>query len=217
MKAYKGFDKDMKCRGFQFKEGETYEEPEAKLCERGFHACEAPLDCFNYYAPAQSEYHEVELEEVTDERENDTKRVGKKIKIGAKLSIRNLVDAQIEYVNERTIPENSNHAAGDRGAASATGDRGAASATGDWGAASATGDRGAASATGVGCIAVASGYLGRAKAAIGCAICLCERGEWNGITYPLLSVKAAIIDGITLKPDVWYILKNGEFTEVRDD
>ena len=51
MKAYKGFDKDMKCRGFQFKEGETYEEPEAKLCEKGFHACEAPLGVMEYYPP----------------------------------------------------------------------------------------------------------------------------------------------------------------------
>ena len=48
MKAYKGFNTDMTCRGFKFEEGKTYEEPEAKLCKSGFHACENPLDCFNY-------------------------------------------------------------------------------------------------------------------------------------------------------------------------
>lgn len=75
MKAYKGFNKDMTCRGFQFEEGKTYEEKEAKLCETGFHACENPLDCYNYYAPGGSVYHEVELDDVSDERNNDDTKV----------------------------------------------------------------------------------------------------------------------------------------------
>ena len=57
MKAYKGFNSDMTCRGFQFKEGETYKEENAKLCESGFHACEDPIDCFNYYNPNESVLH----------------------------------------------------------------------------------------------------------------------------------------------------------------
>lgn len=68
MKAYKGFNKDMTCRGFQFEEGKTYHEKYADLCQSGFHACENPLDCFEYYAPGQSVYHEVELEDVSDQR-----------------------------------------------------------------------------------------------------------------------------------------------------
>ena len=63
MKAYKGFNKDMTCRGFQFKEGETYIEDKAELCRNGFHACERPLDIFAYYSPAESVYHEVELDD----------------------------------------------------------------------------------------------------------------------------------------------------------
>ena len=73
MKAYKGFGQDMKCRDFQFEEGKTYELPEGEkpqLCNNGFHACEAPIDCLKYYDPAHSVYHEVELdgewEEVAD-------------------------------------------------------------------------------------------------------------------------------------------------------
>ena len=77
MKAYKGFNKDMTCRGFKFEEGKEYHEDSAVLCDCGFHACEAPLDCFGYYSPAESVYHEVELDEVSDERESDSKICGK--------------------------------------------------------------------------------------------------------------------------------------------
>lgn len=87
MKAYKGFDKNMQCRGFQFREDETFHEEKAKLCEAGFHACEAPLDVFKYYAPANSVYHEVELGNVSDEREDDSKVCAKMIKVGAEINV----------------------------------------------------------------------------------------------------------------------------------
>ena len=236
MKAYKGFNKDMTCRGFQFKEGETYQEDNAVLCESGFHACENPLDCFRYYAPNNSVYHEVELGEVTDEHsEDDSKRCGNIIKIGARLDIAGIVKAHFEYVKSNCDKENASSATGDcgassatgdygassatgyRGASSATGDCGASSATGNCGASSATGDYGASSATGLNCIALSTGYAGKAKASIGSAICVCERGEWNGETYPLLSIKAAIVDGEKIKADTWYRLENGEFVEVVED
>ena len=107
MKCYKGFDKDMQCRGYQYKEGETYKLPEgeeAELCESGFHACEDPLDCFGYYAPAESVYHEVELD-ATDAKGNDSKRVGKRIKIGAALDVAGICKAHFEYVKEHTTNE----------------------------------------------------------------------------------------------------------------
>ena len=107
-------------------------------------------------------------------------------------------------------------ATGNRGAASATGDQGAASATGDQGAASATGNRGAASATGKSGVALAAGIECKAMGTLGCAICCVERGEWDGETYPIIAVKAAIVDGETIMPGVWYTLKNGEFTEVTE-
>ena len=104
MKLYKGFDKNMKCRDFQYKEGKTYTHPGTpKLCDEGFHACEVPLDCLKYYAPADgSIYREVEMEGVTDEHGDDSKRVGKVIKIGAKLRIRDLVRFSIDIFKKNT-------------------------------------------------------------------------------------------------------------------
>ena len=157
MKAYKGFNADMTCRGFQYKEGETYHEDIADLCHKGFHACERPLDVLAYYSPNSSVYHEVELDDVSEQREEDSKVCAKFIKIGAKVDIATLVEATIDYTVSKCDPVKSQHAKKDRGAASATGwsgvasatgDNGAASATGAWSVASATGRRGAASATG---------------------------------------------------------------------
>ena len=124
MKAFKGFKKDMTCRGFQFEEGKTYELPEgeeAKLCESGFHACEMPLDVFSYYPPSSSVYHAVDLENVSNERRDDSKVCASKIKIGAKLDIAGIVKAQIEYIKERAHEVEGGHASKNQGAASATG------------------------------------------------------------------------------------------------
>ena len=108
MKAYKGFDKNMQCRGFQYEEGKTYELPdgeEAKLCETGFHACEAPLDCFGYYNPGESVFHEVDLDATEEKSSDDSKRVGHKITIGAKLDVAGIVKAQFEYTKEHCTNE----------------------------------------------------------------------------------------------------------------
>ena len=165
MKMYKGFDKDLKCRDFQYEIGKTYEEPTAELCESGFHACERPLDVFRYYAPGEmSRYCEVDLDDVSDQMSEDSKRCGKKIAVKAEIGIAGLVKAAVEYTMEKAIPENSEHATGERGAASATGEQGAASATGLLGAASATGWYGAASATGWYGAASATGLQGAASA-----------------------------------------------------
>ena len=164
MKAYKGFNADMTCRGFQYKEGETYHEDIADLCHKGFHACERPLDVLAYYSPNSSVYHEVELDDVSEQREEDSKVCAKFIKIGAKVDIATLVEATVDYTVSKCNPVKSQHAKKDRGAASATGWNGAALATGDRGAASAIGRRGAASATGWTSAALATGDKGAASA-----------------------------------------------------
>ena len=157
MKAYKGFNPDMTCRGFQYEEGKTYETNKAVLCETGFHACKMPLDVFRYYPPASggrmNKFHEVELEDVCNRGESvidDTKVCAKKIRIGAELDIAALVNAQIAYVKEH-CDEGKGMTAGEYGAATA-GDRGAATA----------GDRGAATAGT--CGAATAGTCGAATA-----------------------------------------------------
>ena len=146
IKAYKGFNKDMTCRGFQYEEGKEYETDKVEVCETGFHACEYPLDCFSYYSPNVSVYHEVEQDGEISRSDGDSKVASSKIKIGASINIAGIVKAAIEYTTKRTNKEND--ATGDYGASSATGNYGASSATGDYGASSATGNYGASSATG---------------------------------------------------------------------
>lgn len=102
MKAYKGFDKDLKCRDFQFEIGKEYEENEAPLCNKGFHACEYPLDCFGYYSPTESRFCEVELDATDDRHSDDSKVCGSKIKIGAEIGAEGIIKAAIKYIVERT-------------------------------------------------------------------------------------------------------------------
>ena len=164
VKSYKGFNKDMTCRGFQYKEGKEYEISKAVVCNEGFHACEHPLDCLGYYPPNTSVYHEVEQtgEFSSDSGNRDSKIASTKIKIGAKLSITGLVQAAIDFTKSKTVT--TQDVTGNRGASSATGTCGASSATGNCGASSATGNRGASSATGTCGASSATGTCGASSA-----------------------------------------------------
>ena len=158
IKTYKGFNKDMTCRDFKYEEGKEYEiKEDVKCCENGFHACEYPLDCFYYYAPSESVYHEVKQSGKLSRDNDDTKVASSKIKIGAAISIAGIVKASFEYIKARADETKAHHsvdnnkansATGNRSANSATGYGSANSATGDWSANSATGNRSANSATG---------------------------------------------------------------------
>ncbi|MCG4780466.1 hypothetical protein L0P51_05890 [Acetatifactor sp. DFI.5.50] len=162
IKSYKGFNKDMTCRGFQYEEGKEYEEETADACHSGFHACEYPLDCLGYYSPNESVYHEVEQNGEFDRGEDDSKVASTKIKIGARLDISGLVKAAIDFTMSRVKKEAESDE--DYGASSATGYKGASSATGDYGASSATGNCGASSATGNCGASSATGYKGASSA-----------------------------------------------------
>ena len=180
LKTYKGFNKDMTCRDFQYEEGKEYQTEEAKACKNGFHACEYPLDVFKYYSPNESVFHEVEQSGDISKDSDDSKIASTKIKIGASINIAGLVKAAIEYTTARvdkTKKSDENYGAssatgdygassatGDYGASSATGYKGASSATGDYGASSATGDYGASSATGNCGASSATGYKGASSA-----------------------------------------------------
>ena len=175
IKSYKGFNKDMTCRGFQYEEGKEYEEETADVCHSGFHACEHPLDCLGYYSPNESVYHEVEQSGEFDRGEDDSKVASTKIKVGVRLDVAGLVKAAIDFTMSRVKKEarsdedcGASSATGYCGASSATGDYGASSATGDYGASSATGNCGASSATGYKGASSATGYKGASSATGDC-------------------------------------------------
>ena len=225
IKSYKGFNKDMNCRGFQYEEGKEYEEETADACHSGFHACEYPLDCLGYYSPNESVYHEVEQNGEFDRGEDDSKVASTKIKIGARLDISGLVKAAIDFTMSRVKKEAESDE--DYGASSATGDYGASSATGYCGASSATGYKGASSANDSESVAVAWGYKGKAMGVIGSHIVL---AEWKYIgskeddrydraeqeAWEFVGAKMFRVDGEKVKPDTWYRLENGELVEVEN-
>ena len=220
MKAYKGFNKDMTCMGFRFEEGKTYEEQKAELCRKGFHACAMPLDCLNYYHLNNSVYHEVDLDEVDPRRENDSKVCGKKIRIGAQLSIGDIVKASIEYVKTKSAPTTGDgaHSAttGDGAHSATTGDGAHSATTGDRAHSATTGDWAHSEAKGKNAIAAALGIESQARGAMGCWIVLAEYEKKENV-WELCAVKSAQVDGINIKPDIWYQLKNGEFVEVENE
>ena len=226
MKSYKGFNKDMTCRDFQYEEGKEYEETAAEVCETGFHSCEYPLDCFRYYDPAHSVYHEVEADGEIDKADDGTKLASTKLKIGAELNIAGLVKASIEYTIKRTKKEAG--AAEFYGASSATGNYGASSATGDCGASSATGYRGASSADNATAVAIAWGACSKAKGVIGSYLVFAD-WEYNGNaddddfekadagidSWTFKGAKMVRVDGKNIKENTWYTIKNGEVLEAQ--
>lgn len=204
MKLYKGFDKDLKCRDYQFEVGKEYEEEKADICNCGFHACENPLDVFGYYPPADSRYCEVDLD-VNDQKSDDSKRVGKHIKINAEIGLPGLIKAGVEYTKDQVDWEHAK--------VSNTGKRSAATNTGYQSAATNTGDQSAATVTGKESVAMAVGYDSKAKGALGCYIVLAEWKQIDG-EYHIVDVQSAKVDGETVKADTFYKLVNGKFVEV---
>ena len=149
MKCFKGFDKDLKCRDFQYEIGKEYTEEKADICNCGFHACEFPMDVFGYYPPSDSRYCEVELEENGQKSSDDIKRVGKKISVKAEIGIAGIIKAGVEYIKEQVDWEDDKATnTGNQSAATNTGDRSAATNTGYRSAATNTGNQSAATNTG---------------------------------------------------------------------
>ena len=227
IKAFKGFNRDMTCRDFQYEEGKEYETDKAEACECGFHASEYPLDVFSYYPPGTSVYHEVEQSGKLDKSESD-KVASTKIKIWARIDIAGIVKAAISYIKERINNENNAEpgkaaTAGYRGAATA-GYRGAATA-GYSGAATA-GDSGAATAgsygaaTSRGCsssgkdgLSVARGNNVRVRGGLGAVLVIAEECSDN---YEIKDWLAVVVDGVKVKADTWYELKDGELIECKE-
>lgn len=209
MKAYKSFDKDLKCRGFQYEVGKEYEEANAALCKKGFHACENPLDTFRYYRPTDSRYCEVDVDDNGERNSTDSKVCGKHIKISAEIGLKGVINAGVRFVFDKCESATEENASGWRGNAAASGNLGNAAASGESGTAVVTGFAGRATALGEQCLAVAWGEDSLARGTVGNWIVVSERDDDGNI----IDVKIAKVDGDTVKADTWYKLVNGEIME----
>lgn len=215
IKGYKGFDKELKCRGFLYEVDKEYEQGgEIKCCNNGFHFCENPFDVFSYYPPNDSRYCEVHGSGKYDKDNDDSKVSVSKIKIGFEIGLKGLIDAGIKFILDKVNWEESKATnTGNQSAATNTGDESAATNTGNRSAATNTGYRSAASVEGFESIAIVTGYDCKAKGSLGCWIVLTERGEWDGNTYPIKCVKSFKVDGKKVKSNTWYKLINGKLTK----
>ena len=219
MRAFKGFNKDLTCRGYQYEEGKEFHTERAECCDTGFHACEYPLDCFGYYDPAHSVFHEVELSGEMDKSNDNTKVCATDIKIGARLSIAGLVKMAIDFTMSKVNKE-----------AGSDERHGFASATGNCGASSATGYKGASSVSDPTGVAVAWGHEARAKGCKGAHLIL---SDWKYVgarysdgdymdpydkeSWKLTGAKMVVVDGEKIKEDTYYRCIEGEIVEVTED
>lgn len=229
IKAYKGFNADLTCRGFQYEVGKEYEHKgDVKICKSGFHACENPMAEFAIFPPGKSVFHEITLSGKTYRQDDNSRIAATHIKIGARLDIAGLCKAALKYVkshctNEINAEPGGAASAGDYGAATA-GDCGAATA-GDYGVAAA-GYNGAATAGFYGVassrgssstekngLSVARGNGVKVRGGLGALLVIAEEYECD---YTIKQWKAAVVDGIAIKPDTWYRLRDGEFVECEE-
>lgn len=207
IKGFKGFDKDLKCRGYQYELGQDFqEEGKIEACSKGFHFCENPFDVFSYYPPSAengiNRYCVVEGGGSIDKDSDDTKIACSKLHISAEIGLKGLVEAGAKFILDKVNWKDCKE--------SNTGDYSAATNTGYQSAATNTGNQSAAEVSGKDSIAIVTGKDSKAKGSIGCWIVLTERGEWDGNTYPIKEVKAVKVDGGLIKPDTFYKLDNGK-------
>ncbi|ECR5066107.1 hypothetical protein ABHD09_000298 [Salmonella enterica] len=220
--TFKGFNKDLTCRDFQFAIGETFHhDGKVEACGSGFHACECPFDVFSYYPPAESRYAETISFGVIDrEEEGDTKIASASITIKSELTLPQFIQRGIEWIwskidksLEQQIMTGDWSAAtntGNRSAATNTCYQSAATNTCYQSAATNTGDWSAAEVSGSQSVAASLGIEGKARASEGGAIVLCYRDE-DG---ELIHIRASKVGENGIMPDIWYQLnEDGEFVE----
>ena len=196
IKGYKAFNKDMTCRGFQYKEGKTYECKEASICNSGFHFCENPLDVFSYYDLCESMFCEVEGLGKFDKHKTDSKVATTKIKIGVKLDLKAFISASIDFVFKSCKFGYSAQQA----------------SSGDYAKQASSGDSAKSEINGKYSISASIGRNSKIRGKKGNWITL---AEYDNEGKPIC-VKSAKIDGKKIKEDTWYILKNKKFIEVEN-
>ena len=172
--AYKGFNQDWTCRGYQYEVGKTYvHKGDVKAYRSGFHACEYPLDVLSYYSPAVSKFAVVKMSGETSKDSDDTKIASAKITIETEINLPEMVKKAVEWIKGKVdwdAAKVSN--TGDWSAATNTGYRSAATNTGDWSAATDTGNRSVATNTGNRSVATNTGDLSVAT----------NTGDWSVAT-----------------------------------
>ncbi|EAQ1189062.1 TPA: hypothetical protein ACGHFV_001821 [Salmonella enterica subsp. enterica serovar Johannesburg] len=200
--TFKGFNKDLKCRDFQFEIGKTFHhDGKVEACGSGFHACEFPFDVFSYYSPADSRFAETISFGITDrEEDGDTKIASASITIKAELTIPQFIQRGIEWIwskIDKSLEQQIMY-----------GDCSAATNTGNCSAATNTGNCSAAEVSGSQSVAAAFGIEGKARASEGGAIVLCYRDE-DG---ELIHIRASKVGENSIMPNTWYQLnEDGEF------
>ena len=206
IKSYKAFDKNMRCRDFQYEVGKEYEmDGEIKCCERGFHACKSPLEVWDYYDMLNSRFAEVEQSGKIDEEGNSTKVCSSHIKIKAELKLADIIKVGVEWLKDITSPTKvkTDIAKNDNG--------------GDYAQIGSSGDYAQIDSTGEDSVIMCAGKGSKAKAKVESWITLAE-WKWNDEKnhYVPVCVKTEYVDGENIKADTWYQLKNGEFVEVTE-
>lgn len=206
IKSYKGFDKDFKCKDFQYEVGKEYEiEGEIKCCERGFHACESPMEVFDYYDMLNSRFAEVEQSGQIDKKDDNksTKICSSRIKIKDELNLADIINIGIEWLKDITSSSKVK-------ADTYLNDNG-----GDYAQIGSSGDYAKINSTGEYSVIMCAGKNSAVKAKAGSWITLSEwvYNEEKGRTIPKC-VKTEYVDGTRINADTWYKLIDGEFTEL---
>ena len=225
--AYKAMDKNMQCRGKQYEVGKTYHEDKADCCHAGMHACENPLDVLHYYPLKDGpRFFEVECGGNVDKSRKDSKLACTELTVKGEVNFAGLVKATVNAVFNRVKgkePFSSGYSstAGSSGYYSTAGSSGNSSTAGSSGYSSTAGSSGnssTAAATGTYCrakadgkdnIAVANGAHSKARGILGCYLVLTEYDDDGNMLW----AKMEKVDGVSVKENVWYMLKNGEFAE----
>ncbi|MDD5009390.1 MAG: hypothetical protein PHC68_13455 [Syntrophorhabdaceae bacterium] len=220
IKGYKAFNKGLICKGFQFEEGKTYKTDKAVICQEGFHFCVNPLDVLDYYDLCDSEFAEVEAIGKTVGHKEDSKHSTTEIKIGARMSFKAFVEASVSFLLSVKKPKSGYYAqlasSGDYAKLASSGDRAQLASSGDNAQLASSGDNAQLELSGQDSVGAGIGFDNRIKGKKGDWITLAEwKYDEDKKRYVPLCVKSAQIDGKKLKEGVWYILKDGEFREVK--
>ena len=226
--AYKGFDKDFKCRGFQYEVGNTYEtDDDIACCNRGFHACESPIEVFDYYDMLTSRFAEVEQSGKIDKEAASTKTCSSRIKIKAELKLADIINLGVEWLKEITSPSKieANNTSNDGYSAKigssgkyakigSSGDSAKIGSSGDYAQIGSSGDYAKIGSSGQDSVIMCAGHDSKAKAAIGSWITLAEWKRIEDVWKPIC-VKTEQVDGKRIKADAYYRLIDGKFEEVK--